>query len=161
MGRTRWFPEKELHLSLLLLPHCLYATYRRWLLTQWAAIQYFSPHICSCVASSALSCMLFKHVWKLWLFVLKPISMASEFINNIIHHCNNLRDKRALLSFFYRLQNEAQVKVKSSVISGANFISAMIFPSAQYQTTFHTFRAQTLIDFSCSCKPSAFLHISP
>lgn len=153
--------KRTYNLSPLLLPLCLYATYRRWLLTQWAAIQYFSPHICSCVASSALSCMLFKHVWKPWLFVLKAITMASDFVNNIIHHCNILRDKHALLSLFYRLQNEAQINVKSSAISGANFISDRIFPSAQYQTTFHTFRAQTVIVFSCSCKPSAFLHISP
>lgn len=79
----------------------------------------------------------------------------------ILFTTNILRDKRTLLSLFYRLQNEAQINVKSSAISGANFISDMIFPSAQYQTTFHTFTAQTVIIFSCSCKPSAFLHISP
>lgn len=153
--------KRNYNLSALLLPLCLHATHRRWLLTQWAAIQSFSPHIFSCAASSALNCMLFKRVWKPWLFVLRPITMASEFTNNIIHHCNILRARSALLSLFYRLQNDTRIKVKYSVISSANFISDMIFPSAQYQTTFHTFSAQTLIDFSCSCKPSAFLHISP
>lgn len=140
--------------------HSVSMQHRRWLLTQWAAIQYFSPHICSCVASSALRCMLFKRIWKPWLFVLSP-SQWHQNSSIILFTIIISWDKRALLSFFYRLQNEAQIKVKSAVISGANFISDMIFPSAQYQTTFHTFRAQTLIDFSCSCKPSAFLHISP
>lgn len=91
--------KRDYNLSSLLLPLSLYATHRRRLLTQRAAIQDFSPRIYSCVASSARSCMLFKHVWKLWLFVLKPILMASEFIN-IIHHCSILTDKWTLLPFF-------------------------------------------------------------
>jgi len=156
LGRTPWFPEKELQ-SVVVTPATLsLCNIQRMTAYPLSSYSLFFPHICSCVALSALCCTLFKHSGKPRLFVFKTTTMASEFINNIIHHCSILRDKCALLSFFYRLQNEAQIKVKSSVILGANFISDMSFSKC---SAFCTFRAQTLIDFSC--KPSAFLHISP
>lgn len=143
MGRSWCFHGKELQPLPTAPPPCLYASHRRRLLTQPAAIQYFSPHICSCVASSTRSCVLFKHASKTWLFVLKPITMASEFINNIIHLCNIIKISVQYFPFFNALQyflffsffflmrcKMRQTKVKSSVISGANFISDRIFLSA-------------------------------
>lgn len=133
MGRAWCFHGKGLQPFPTAPPPCLYASHRGRLLPQPAAIQDFSPHVCSCVASSTRSCMLFKHAPKTWLFVLKPITMASEFINNIIHLCNIIKisvhtflflmhcNIFFILFFLNALQHEAQTKVKSSAISGANF----------------------------------------
>lgn len=64
-------------------------------------IQCCSAHICPCVASSACHHVLFKHVLKTWLFVLKPITMVPEFINSIIHLCGIFKISMHYCPFFF------------------------------------------------------------
>lgn len=102
------------------------------------AIQCCSAHICPCVASSACHHTLFKHVLKTWLFVLKSITMAPEFINSIIHLCGIFKTSMHYCPFFFFF---FWIAKWGTAIWGANFITDRILPSAWYQTAFHTFRA--------------------
>lgn len=121
------------------------------------AIQCCSAHICPCVASSACHHTLFKHVLKTWLFVLKSITMAPEFINSIIHLCGIFKTSMhycPFFFFFFGLQNEAQL---SGVLILSQIGSFRVLGIKQHSIL----SGQTLIDFSCSCKRSLFLHRSP
>ena len=124
------------------------------------AIQCCSAHICPCVASSACHHTLFKHVLKTWLFVLKSITMAPEFINSIIHLCGIFKTSMHYCPFFFSfffffgLQNEAQL---SGVLILSQIGSFRVLGIKQHSIL----SGQTLIDFSCSCKRSLFLHRSP
>lgn len=116
-------------------------------------IQCCSAHICPCVASSACHHVLFKHVLKTWLFVLKPITMVPEFINSIIHLCGIFKISMHYCPFFFfGLQNEAQL---SRVLILSQTGSFRVLTIKQHSTL----SGQTLIDFSS--KRSLFLRRSP